>query len=240
MSFDPRTFKAHTFFGKRFSARRIDRIQRIIDDGAGISRTGLAMRVAEALRWRNPDGRPKFRACLGALERLEELGILTLPLNRVRKRASGLDAVDIRLAIRKTPVTDSLDALRPLTLQRVDAPGEAKIWNASVDHHHYLGYRHPFGCQMKYFIMDGRRRILGCLLFEGMTRNLRCRDRLIGHTQRRAGKSRKDVYWKPLAAFRRPSPSAAYPQGLVSCLYRLQDKVPHDVDLAPGLSMAHT
>ncbi len=69
-----------------------------------------------ANKWRNPDGRPKFRACLGALERLEELGILTL--NRVKKRASGLDAVDISLAIRETPVTDSLDALQPITLQR--------------------------------------------------------------------------------------------------------------------------
>ncbi len=34
--------------------------------------------------------------------------------------------------------------------------------------------------------------------------------------------------------FKRPSPNAAYPQGLVSCLYRLQDKLPYDVDLAPG------
>jgi len=99
-------------------SRRIDRIQQILDATPGISRTGLAMRVAEALKWRNPDGRPKFRACLGALERLEELGILTLPLNRVKKRASGLDAVDVSLAIRETPVTDSLDALQPITLQR--------------------------------------------------------------------------------------------------------------------------
>ena len=34
--------------------------------------------------------------------------------------------------------------------------------------------------------------------------------------------------------FKRPSPNAAYPQGLVSCLYRLQDKIPYDVELAPG------
>ncbi len=34
--------------------------------------------------------------------------------------------------------------------------------------------------------------------------------------------------------FKRPSPNAATPQGLVSCLYRLQDKLPYDVDLAPG------
>ena len=190
MSFDPQTFKALTFFGKRFSAERIDRIQQILDSHAGISRTRLATRVAEALKWRNPDGRPKFRACLGALERLEALGILTLPVNRVKIRASGLDAVDLRLAIRKTPVTAALADLQPITLQRVERPEEAKIWNASVDYHHYLGYKHPFGGQMKYFIRDGQQRILGCLLFEAMTRNLRCRDERIGWSNAQKNRTR--------------------------------------------------
>ena len=63
MSFDPKTFKALTFFGKRFTARRIDQIQPILDTHAGISRTRRATRVAAALKGRNPDGRPKFRAC---------------------------------------------------------------------------------------------------------------------------------------------------------------------------------
>ena len=193
MSFDPETFKAYTFFGKRFSAERIDRIQQILDATPGISRTGLAMRVAEALKWRNPDGRAKFRACLGALERLEELGILTLPVNRVHKRASGLDAVNLRLAIQKRAITASLDVLQPITLQRVARPEEAKIWNASVDHHHYLGYKHPFGCQMKYFIRDGQQRILGCLLFEAMTRNLRCRDERIGWSNAQKNRTRHRV-----------------------------------------------
>ncbi len=31
-----------------------------------------------------------------------------------------------------------------------------------------------------------------------------------------------------------PAPAAADPQGLVSCLYRLQDKLPDDVALVPG------
>ena len=180
MSFDPQTFKALTFFGKRFTARRIDRIQQILDGNAGISRTRLATRVAEALKWRNPDGHPKFRACLGALERLEELGLLTLPVNRVKTRASGRDAVDLRLAIPKTPVTAVLVDLQPITRQRIERPEGAKSWSASVDDPHDLGDKHPFGGQMTSFIRDAQQRILGCLLFEAMTRNLRCRDDRIG------------------------------------------------------------
>ncbi len=193
MAFDPQTFKALTFFGKRFTARRIDQIQSILASNAGISRTRLATRVAEALQWRNPDGRPKFRACLGALERLEALGVLTLPVNRVKTRASGLDAVHRRLAIRKTPVTAVLADLQPITLQRVVRPEAAKIWNASVDCHHYLGYKHPFGGQMKYFIRDGQQRILGCLLFEAITRNLRCRDDRIGWSNAQKNRTRHRV-----------------------------------------------
>ena len=180
MSFDPETFKAYTFFGKRFSAERIDRIQQILDATPGISRTGLAMRVAEALKWRNPDGRPKFRACLGALERLEELGILTLPLNRVKKRASGLDAVDVSLAIRETPVTDSLDALQPITLQRQSRGREdlERVRRPSP----LSGLQAPLRLSDEVFHHGWR--ILGCLLFEGMTRTLQCRDRLIGAAQK--------------------------------------------------------
>ena len=96
---------------------------------------------------------------ISARERLETLGILTLPVNRVTTRASGLDAVDLRLAIQKRAITASLDILQPITLQRVDRPEEAKIGNASVDYHHYLGSKHPFGCPMKDFIRDHQQRI---------------------------------------------------------------------------------
>ncbi|MCY4293156.1 MAG: hypothetical protein OXC72_15555 [Roseovarius sp.] len=130
-------------FGKRFTALRIDQIRQILDARAGISRAKLATRVAEALKRCNPDGRPKFRACLGVLECLEEPGIPTLPVNRVKKRASGLDAVDLRLAIRKTPVTAALADLQQITLQRVNAPEEGKVWNASVDHHTPPGLQAP-------------------------------------------------------------------------------------------------
>ena len=187
--FDPKTFKAYNFFGKRFTAQRIERIRQIIDTGVGLSRTGIARRVAEALQWRNPDGNPKFRAGLAALERLEEMGIVSLPLKRA-KRASLRPVIDARQAVHPTPLEASLEALQPLTLTAVATPEEATIWNASVDHHHYLGYKHPFGCQMKYFIRDGQQRILGCLLFEGMTRNLPCRDQLIGWSPAQKNRTR--------------------------------------------------
>ncbi len=43
---------------------------------------------------------------------------------------------------------------------------------------------------MKYFIRDGQQRILGCLLFEAMTRNLRCRDERIGWSNAQKNRTR--------------------------------------------------
>ena len=50
---------------------------------------------------------------------------------------------------RKTPVADTPYSLRPITLERVGTPEEGRIRNVSVDHHHHLGYRHPFNFQIE-------------------------------------------------------------------------------------------
>ena len=64
----------------------------------------------------------------------------------------------------------------PLELEVV-AEGEAvEEWKELVDRHHELGYRHPFGCFLRYWLRDRRGRKLGCLLFEAGTTRLPCRD----------------------------------------------------------------
>ncbi len=69
----------------------------------------------------------------------------------------------------------------PLELEIV-AEGEAvEEW---MDRHHELGYRHPFGCFLRYWLRDRRGRKLGCLLFEAGTTRLPCRDAWIGGRDR--------------------------------------------------------
>ncbi len=48
----------------------------------------------------------------------------------------------------------------------------------------------PSTVRLKCFIMEGRRRVLGCLLFEGITRNLRCRDESIGRSDAQKSRTR--------------------------------------------------
>ena len=54
-----------------------------------------------------------------------------------------------------------------------------------IDRCHYLGYRHPLGCSVRYFIVDGYGRRLGCVLFQRATTTLPCRDSWIGWDGRR-------------------------------------------------------
>ncbi|MCY4303885.1 MAG: hypothetical protein OXC62_03755 [Aestuariivita sp.] len=61
MSFDPQTFKAITF-----SVKLMDTIQQIINFGSADARTKAAIRAAEVLKWRYPDGRRKVSGLSGA------------------------------------------------------------------------------------------------------------------------------------------------------------------------------
>ena len=62
-----------------------------------------------------------------------------------------------------------------------------------LDRHHELGYRHPFGCFLRYWLRDRRGRKLGCLLFEAGTTRLPCRDAWIGWRDRDRAKRLKGV-----------------------------------------------
>ena len=60
-----------------------------------------------------------------------------------------------------------------------------RCFNELVDRYHELGYRRPVGCHLRYFIVAGDGRRLGCLLFQRASNRLRCRDEWIGWDGRR-------------------------------------------------------
>jgi hypothetical protein len=78
-------------------------------------------------------------------------------------------------------VQATLSAVRPVGLERVGGCEETALWNGFVERYHFLGYKRPFGCSLRYFITSSRGR-LGCLLVAGGARALRCRDEWIGWT----------------------------------------------------------
>ena len=80
------------------------------------------------------------------------------------------------------PINDTLNAIGPITLQRITSKEDREDWKAYIQTYHYLGYKHPVGAHIGYFIVsEARQQKLGCLLFSASAAwALAPRDKLIG------------------------------------------------------------
>ena len=179
--------KSTTFSGRRLTRRQIADIQETVEFLPNDSRNELAKTICEHLSWTTAKGDYKVGACLGMLETLESHDILKLPPKREEKVRAMKDAdrpVWTSASDPQPEIAVSLADLQPLTLEPVTDTEERQLWNAFVDRHHYLGYRRPFGAHIRYFVTDRHGRRLGCLLFEAVTKQLPCRDRWVGWSDR--------------------------------------------------------
>ena len=174
--------KPLTLSGRYFSKKELLYVQQTVDAFPHLSLTELAQTLCEHLHWVTPRGRNKLNACLTALEKLEKAGLVNLPQKRQQKQRETKEILWSAQTQPGAPVAGSLDTLGGVHLQVVTEKAEARLWNEYVDRYHYLGYRHPLGASLKYFIVAGRpdKQILGCLLFSASAWHLADRDRWIG------------------------------------------------------------
>ena len=179
---DPRirNLTSTTFCGERLSRREIASIQETVQFFPQLSRTELGHTVCVQLGWQTPGGSNRLRFAMRVLRELERRGILQLPPQRGRGRGPQRPLQLDRRTAPQAAVLEPLAALQPLQLQAVTAPREAQLWNHWVQRYHPLGYRQPIGTHLRYYVLDGRGRTLGCLLFDFATKSLPCRDRWIG------------------------------------------------------------
>ena len=170
-----------TFSGRRFTRKQITSIQQTVNTFPALSRRELAHTVCEHLQWQTPNGKNKIQACLGLLENLEVLGILSLPQKKTAmQRGSQRQIPRTDLAKEHTDIDDKLSQLTPIRLQVVTAKNDIALWNEFIDRYHYLGYKRPIGPHIRYFIIDQKNRKLGCLMFSYASKKLACRDEWIG------------------------------------------------------------
>lgn len=170
-----------TFGGKRFTRNQIALIQETVNRFSALSRRELAHTICEHLGWHTPKGENKIQSCLGVLESLEELGILSLPKKDTSKQRGPQKKIAwTDQANEQSAVDDDLNKLTPIRLQVVSEKDDIDQWNEYVDRYHYLGYKRPIGLHLRYFIIDNQGRKLGCLLFSYAVKRLPCRDEWIG------------------------------------------------------------
>jgi len=170
------------FCGQLISEAQINEIRDTIEIFPKLSRTELANTICEQYSWKRPNGKLKTVECREFLERLDKKEKVNLP--DCRKQFAGRKPHGVQ----RTGDTDAcsvlsadLQALSPIELVRVENRDQRNLWYEYVDRYHYLGYRLPFGAQLRYFIKSGTTGdTLGCFQFSSPAWKMAARDRWIG------------------------------------------------------------
>jgi hypothetical protein len=149
---------------------------------SGLSRLELARTICEHWGWVTASGSQKVTACLNILEEWEGQGLLGLPGKR-RMTRWRTDQADGAAATPRTnpraPLVGELSEVGSVGLEVVQGKDQNRLWNEYVDRYHYLGYRQPMGCSLRYFIHSPAG-LLGCLLLAGAAKAIQRRDQWIG------------------------------------------------------------
>jgi hypothetical protein len=159
------TLSSTTFSGRQFTRKELAEIKDTIETFGNLSRSEIAFTLCENLNWKNPAGKLKINSCLDMLDRLETLGIVTPPAKRKMKaRVHRVPA--FRRQPDGSPISEALETIGPISLRRVTSPDDWEDFKAYINTHHYLGYKHPVGSYLAYFVVSEKsQRKLGCLLF---------------------------------------------------------------------------
>jgi hypothetical protein len=168
--------------GREVTASEVELIRQMVELFPNLRRNELAATVCEHMGWRAATGRSKLTACLRLLERLEAEGLVTLPEKRGYRTFRARGPVRSARTDPRAEVAVSLTELGTVRLEVVPARSEDEaMWNEYVARYHYLGYRKPFGCPLRYFA-HSERGVLGCMLFAGAAKAITVRDEWIGWT----------------------------------------------------------
>jgi hypothetical protein len=169
--------------GEQIDEAIIARMQGMVDEQPGLSRTALSRRLCEEFKWKSPNGKLKEVSCRTALLKLHRAGALRLPEAQpfaVRRR--------VHRAVRKsqpeTAVRQPLKAVQPIELVLIGSADSAasRVWNELMERHHYLGSGPLCGAQLRYLIRSERHGWLGGLAFSAAAWRVGARDQWIGWT----------------------------------------------------------
>ncbi len=167
--------------GRQITSEEIESARETVRLCAGLCRTELAKTICEHWGWVTASGAGKVTACLKVLEELERYGDIHLP-----DKHKQISTECVRGAVHTQQTAPPGEALVgklgdviPIRLEIVADRNQAKLWNEYLDRHHYLGYRKPFGCTLRYFITC-EKGLLGCVLVAGASRAIKARDEWIG------------------------------------------------------------
>ncbi len=174
---------ALTWAGRAFSAEQLRLIRQLLANHPHLSRHELAATVCELLDWRRPNGRLKTREARDLLRQLAAREALPLPEKRAGRPAGPCQRVQPPADPPvHPPLTLPLSALAPIRLVLAETPHQRQLVIELLQQYHYLGYRTPFGAQLRYLIQTAEPtpQTLGVLQYASPAWRMQARDQWIG------------------------------------------------------------
>jgi len=171
------------FCGRTLTEAELGMIRGITREFANLAWTELAATICELLEWRRPNGGLKSRECYLFLRELHRRGWLPwLTAPQLRARRTPLAKLTTDPAPSYNLLPGPLDQYRPIHVQLIEDAGQRRLFREYLDRYHYLGYRAPYGAQLRYWVRPAQSELppLAALLFTSAAWRMAPRDRWIG------------------------------------------------------------
>ena len=120
--------KPETLSGRYFSKKDLIYVQQTLQAFPNIGLTEIAATLCEHLRWTAANGRNKINACLEALEKMEKLGLVTLPAKRPQKKRQAKPVVWTAQSDPADIIDGELSALGPIRLELATTKADVALW----------------------------------------------------------------------------------------------------------------
>jgi hypothetical protein len=133
------------------------------------------------MEWRRPNGKLKNPECVEWLQKWQQQMLPALPELRVTKPrgAHRLLATDPH-SDPQPPLRGRLLDYQPLRFQLIEDLGGRRLFQQFIQRYHPLGYRVPYGAQLRYLVRTPSQDVLACLLFTSAAWKMAPRDTWIG------------------------------------------------------------
>jgi len=174
--------EAVSFCGRVLTASELQLVRQIIEDFPHLSQAELAHTICELLEWRRPNGKLKSPECVEWLQKWQQRTRLpALPELRVTKPRGAHRFQADPLADPQPPLRGPLADYQPLHLQLIAGLPDRRLFQQYIQRYHPLGYRVPYGAQLRYFVRGHQpSEVLACLLFTSAAWKMAPRDAWIG------------------------------------------------------------
>jgi Druantia protein DruA len=166
--------------GRAIAASEVHFIREFVAAHPELSRRALSEALCQAWDWRQTNGALRSMVCRGLMLALSRAGHIELPAQRRRPpNPLQLRSRPQSVAVDGTPLRASLRELGALTFRQVRRTSEERCFNSLLQTHHYLGYSHPVGEQLKFMVYAGSRPV-ALFAWSSAPRHLAPRDRFLG------------------------------------------------------------